>query len=320
MPIIASKYKAPFLMANRHMQTVFPTLFRKIRDVAYKRVRLKTPDNDFLDLDFSRRGKERVVLVVHGLEGNSSRKYVRGMVRAFNDAGFDAVAMNLRGCSGEANRTLRFYHSGDTEDLAGTVDYLRKLGCYKSCHIVGFSLGGNIVLKYVGESGKKITPFVKSAVTVSTPCDPNGASYELEKWHNYFYRRRFIRMLGEKMSEKERLFPGKVSTKGYDRIRSFRQFDQRYTVPMHGFRNAKDYWKKVNSKQYLKKITIPTLLINALDDPFLDKGSFPFKEARANRNFFLETPRNGGHVGFMTVFGRNYWHESRAVSFVFEHL
>lgn len=313
------EYAAPFLLRNRHMQTIYPSLFRKIRPAAYQRRRINTPDGDFLDLDFSEQGKDRVVLILHGLEGNASRKYVLGMVHIFNEAGFDTVSMNFRGCSGEPNKLLRFYHSGETDDLHTVIEYLRSLGKYKAIHLVGFSLGGNVTLKYIGERGSAILPEIRSAVAISVPCDLKGSSAELEKKHNTIYMQRFIRDLKEKLRLKQLQYPDGISLEGFQHIRTFRQFDDRYTGPMHGFRDAIDYWQQCSSLFVLHQISIPTLLINAKDDPFLSPACYPYEIARHSDTFFLETPFNGGHVGFVTFNEPYYWSEQRALAFFREH-
>ncbi|MGN7821605.1 YheT family hydrolase [Chitinophaga sp. 22536] len=313
------EYAAPFLLRNRHMQTIYPSLFRKVRPAAYQRRRITTPDGDFLDLDFSEQGADRVVVILHGLEGNASRKYVLGMVHIFNEAGFDTVSMNFRGCSGEPNKLLRFYHSGETDDLHTVIQYLVSLGKYKAVHLVGFSLGGNVTLKYIGERGSGILPVIRSAVAISVPVDLKGSSAELEKKHNIVYMQRFIRNLKEKLELKKQQYPDGISLEGFEQIRSFRQFDDRYTGPMHGFRNALEYWEQCSSLRVLQQISIPTLLVNAKDDPFLSPACYPYEIARQSDTFFLETPFNGGHVGFVTFNEPYYWSEQRALAFIREH-
>ncbi|WP_211324807.1 YheT family hydrolase [Chitinophaga skermanii] len=298
------------------MQTIYPTLFRRIDAAPYVRRRIDTPDGDFLDLDLSSRNNKKAVLILHGLEGNSTRKYVMGMVHMFNKGGYDTISMNFRGCSGEPNRAMRFYHSGDTGDIATVIDYIFSLQQYEQLHIVGFSLGGNVTLKYVGEQGKNIDPRIRSAVAISVPCDLMDSSVELEKPHNVIYMTRFIRNLEEKLRLKSALFPGKISLTGFKEIKTFRQFDDRYTAPIHGFNNALEYWEKSSSKQFLHQVSIPTLLVNALNDPFLGEGCFPFDAAEENPHFFLETPGNGGHVGFVTFSDPYYWTEKRAFDFI----
>ncbi|RPD40571.1 YheT family hydrolase [Chitinophaga barathri] len=318
MPVLPlPDYTAPVLLRNRHLLTIFPSLFRKIQPAQYTRTRIPTADNDFIDLDFSKTGSKKLVIILHGLEGNSKRQYVTGMVRIFNEGGYDTVSMNFRSCSGEVNKALRFYHSGETSDLETVITHVQK--DYEHLHLVGFSLGGSVTLKYIGEKGAAIPACIKSAVGISVPVDLKDSAYEMEKSHNSIYMKRFIRSLGEKLEEKARQFPEKISLEGYESIRSFREFDDQYTAPIHGYKDAEEYWAKNNARQFLHQISIPTLLINALDDPFLGKGSFPYEEAEANPNFHLETPATGGHVGFVTFSGKHYWSERRAFQFIHDH-
>ncbi|MBV8252733.1 MAG: alpha/beta fold hydrolase [Chitinophaga sp.] len=316
MPLVNhSDYEAPIFMRNRHLLTIYPTLFRKIAPAAYRRERIPTADNDFLDLDFSEKGNDKVVIILHGLEGDASRKYVLGMVHVFNAAGYDTVSMNFRGCSGEPNQALRFYHSGETGDLDIVVRYITSLKRYSSIHLVGFSLGGNVTLKYVGEQGDQINPLVRSAVAISVPCDLASSSLELAKGHNSIYMNRFIRSLGQKLKDKQLRYPEAIDLTDYHKIRNFRQFDDRYTAPMHGFKDAVTYWRECSSLHYLKNISIPALLINAQDDPFLSKECFPYDIAAAHPHLYLETPRTGGHVGFLGFKDPVYWSEKRALAF-----
>lgn len=320
MPLIQhSDYKAPFLFSNRHLLTIYPTLFRKVRRANYERVRISTADDDFLDLDFSHASSDRIVIILHGLEGSADRKYVLGMVHTFNSGGYDTVSLNFRGCSGEPNKNLRFYHSGETGDLAHVVEYLANTGRYRSIHIVGFSLGGNVTLKYLGEQGAKVHSLIHSAVAFSVPCDLKTSSQELEKRHNFIYMQRFIRHLGYKLELKAQRFPDMIRLDNYRDVKTFKQFDDLYTAPIHGFPDALTYWAACSSKPFLEKISVPTLLINALDDPFLSPECFPYEAAAQSRYFYLETPRYGGHVGFVTFGEQCYWSEKRAFAFINEH-
>lgn len=319
MPVLHnSDYQAPFLLQNRHMLTIYPSLFRSIKPVSYRRERIITPDNDFLDLDFSEQGNKSIVIILHGLEGNSTRKYVLGMVHIFNGAGFDTVSMNFRGCSGEPNRNLRFYHSGETGDLHAVIAHLVSLKKYTAIHLVGFSLGGNVTLKYLGERGNAVVGMIKSAVAISVPCDLKSGSAELEKRHNIIYMQRFIRDLGHKLRLKEQQFPGSIRLNNYSEVKSFRQFDDRYTAPMHGFKDALTYWEQCSSRPLLHNIRIPALIINAQDDPFLGKECYPYEIAADSPYVFLETPHQGGHVGFVRFGEEFYWSEKRALAFLQE--
>lgn len=285
----------------------------------YTRTRIPTKDNDFLDLDFSRVNSDKLVIILHGLEGDARRQYMTGMVHIFNEGGYDTVCMNFRGCSGEMNNALRFYHSGETGDLQTVVNHITASEQYKNVHLLGFSLGGNVTLKYIGEQGASIPGIIRSAVAISVPCDLKDSSVELEKKHNFIYMRRFIQSLGEKLEIKAQKYPENISLDKFAEIRNFKQFDDRYTAPIHGFKNAEEYWEASSSKKFLPDIRIPTLLINALDDPFLGKGSFPYKEAEQNPCFHLETPETGGHVGFVSFSGKHYWSERRAFQFIHDH-
>ena len=318
MPIVAdSTYRAPWLLSNGHLQTLFPHLLRRVRGVRYDRERIETPDKDFLDLDWVRTGSRRLAVVAHGLEGDSTRHYMLGMVRALAKRGWDVVAWNARGCSGEPNRSPRFTHSGATEDLQTVLSRVLDTDAYSELALLGFSLGGNLTLKYLGERARLLDPRIKAAVAFSVPCDLRSGSIQLAKPINQVYMRRFLATLHDKIRSLMKLMPGKVDDHGYKNMRSFKDFDDRYTAPLHGFKDAEDYWRQCSCKPYLKDIHIPTLLVNARNDPFLADPCYPVEEARQNSNVHLEMPRSGGHVGFVSFnHGGEYWSETRAGSFL----
>lgn len=318
MPIVsASSYRPSLLMQNGHLNTVFAAMFRKVEGVSYRRERLELPDGDFLDLDWSGRFQQgKLVLVIHGMEGNSHRAYVQGMLKAFNQQGWDGVALNLRGCSGEPNRLPRAYHMGVSDDVHLVLEHLLQAGHYREIVMVGFSLGGNIILKYLGEQGNALAPELKRAVVFSVPCHLPSAEAAIGRPENRLYVWRFLRTLNPKMIQKANLFPELINAE--DPLpSSLREFDERFTAPLHGFSHAEEYYATCGSYLVLDKITIPTLLVNAADDPFLSAACFPKELARQSDCLFLEIPRFGGHVGFVT-FGaeKMYWSERRAVDFV----
>lgn len=320
MPLLKnSGYRASLLFKNRHLNTIYPSLFRKITPVRNHRSRIGTPDKDFIDLDFTSKKSNKIVILLHGLEGSSKSKSIQGMVRIFDSAGYDTVSMNFRGCSGEPNNTLRSYHSGETEDLQIVINHVQSLKIYNAIHLVAFSLGGNVLLKYLGEKGTTISGDIHSAVALSVPCDLHDSSIELAKSENSIYMKRFIKELGTKMQIKSTQFPGLVDITDYKTVKTFKHFDERFTAPIHGFLSAEDYWEKSSSIGYLHKISIPTLLINALDDPFLGNKSYPYKEADQSKFLYLETPRYGGHVGFTQLGAAFYWSEKRALEFIKQH-
>ncbi len=320
MPIISkSDFKPNFLFRNKHISTVAPSMFRKVKGVDYERNRIVTPDGDFLDIDFSTVDSKTIVILTHGLEGNSERTYMRGMVKALNNAGWDAVALNLRGCSGESNNLYLSYHSGKTDDLELVVQHLLRNYKYEKIMLIGFSLGGNLTLKYIGEKGEEIHSNISRAVAISVPVDLRDSADQLSKSSNAIYMKRFLRMLKPKMIEKTQRFPKNgINKDDIVKMNNFYDFDNLYTAPAHGFSSAEDYWKKCSAKPFLSKIKIPTLLINALNDPFLGNLSYPVKEAENSKLFHLETPQYGGHVGFINSIKMKgeLWIEKRVIEFL----
>ncbi|KAA3609322.1 MAG: alpha/beta fold hydrolase [Calditrichaeota bacterium] len=310
-------YTPPFLLSNGHLLSIYPSLIRKLPKPDYKRERIATPDDDFIDIDWSRIGARRAVVISHGLEGDTNRSYVIGMVRALNKAGWDAAAWNFRGCSGETNRKLYFYHSGRWPDVHTVSQHVLGTGNYDQLALIGFSMGGNMSLMYLGQKEVPLDKRICGCVAFSVPCDLATSAVELAKWQNKIYMRRFLKMLHQKIKEKMKIFPGEIDDADFHKIKSFGDFDGRYVAPMWGFRDAADYWRQASSKPYLPHITTPTLLVNAKDDPFLSPECFPVKEAQLNPSFVLQSPRHGGHVGFVQFNNeKEYWSEKQAVAFL----
>jgi predicted alpha/beta-fold hydrolase len=312
-------YRPPRLLANGHLQTVYPTLFRRPGGISYRRERMETDDGDFIDLDWSASASpsRRVAIISHGLEGHTRRAYVLGMARALNRAGWDVLAWNQRGCSGEPNRTFRFYHNGVTDDLQRVIDHAKATGRYDEAALVGFSLGGNLTLLHLGQQGERIDPLVSRAVAISVPCDLAASADEIARWQNRLYLKRFLIDLHVKIRWKMERFPELIDDDGYDRIRDFHDFDDRYTAPVHGFRDAADYWARCSCKPHIPRIAVPTLIVNARNDPFLPPSCYPVAEAKANPMVTLLIPERGGHVGFVS-FNRQgcYWSEEVALRFL----
>jgi predicted alpha/beta-fold hydrolase len=320
MPLLTtSDYRPAALLANGHLQTIAASTMRRVPEVRYQRERLELPDGDFVDLDWSLASPVpagRLGIISHGLEGDSGRPYVRGMARALNQAGFDALAWNYRGCGGETNRLLRAYHLGDTDDLAAVIGHAVASRHYPELFLTGFSAGGNVTLKYLGENAARVPSQVKRAAVFSVPTDLKASSVHISRWQNRIYLRRFLNSLRDKMRVKEAHLPGQLDLSELDKLRDFPQFDERYTAPLHGFASADDYYAQSASGQYLGGIRIPTLLVNALNDPFLPASCFPREAALASLFFYLETPAEGGHVGFNEGGPSGaYYSERRAVDF-----
>jgi len=314
MPIVASEYNPPFLFKKGHFSTVYSGLYRKVKGVVQKRERITLSDDDFLDLDwsYSEAKTDKVVILLHGLEGHAQRPYILGSAKLFNDNGYDAISVNFRNCSETPNLKYRTYHSGATEDLHDVVQHATKLG-YSQVSVIGVSLGGNIALKYVGE--RDVPEEVKSVVAVSVPCSLYHSMLRLHKFENVLYAKRFLKHLIRSLRKKQAQFPNKISDKDIESIKTLKKFDDVYTSKAHGFKDALEYYEKCSSLKFLSGIKTPTLLINALNDSFLSPECFPIKEAKANNFLYLEMPKYGGHAGFYT---RNniYYNEQRALEFI----
>lgn len=296
------------------MQTIVPALFRRVPRVTSRRERIELPDGDFLDLDWATNGGGRLAILSHGLEANSDATYIQGMAGALQRRGWDVLAWNYRGCSGESNRLLKFYHSGASDDLDHVVRHALAVHPASQVDLVGFSLGGNMTLKYLGE--RTVNPLLHRAVAFSVPCDLACSSIRLSSPLNRrLYMRRFLVSLERKLEEKLPRFPDDIDLRGMERIRDFRGFDDRFTAPLHGFADAADYWARSSSRPFLSRIAIPALLVNAANDPFLGPGCFPREEAEASPHFHLEVPAHGGHCGFSNS-GRETWAEMRAAEFL----
>jgi predicted alpha/beta-fold hydrolase len=286
---------------------------RRVENVAFDRERISTLDNDFLDLDWLRKDNQRLVIISHGLEGNSRRAYITGMARALFSNGFDVLAWNFRGCSDDMNHQLRFYHSGATDDLQLVINHAIAKG-YRNVSLIGFSLGGNLTLKYLGEAPP--SDVVKRAVTFSVPLDLYNSCLKISKPGNYVYSRRFLKNLKAKVKRKAGQMEG-LDLEGIENIRTLVDFDNRYTAPLHGFRDALEYYHRCSALFFLKGITIPTLIVNAQNDPFLSDSCYPTDINKENPKVKFEAPSHGGHVGF-AQFNKNglYWSEERALAFL----
>jgi uncharacterized protein len=310
----ALKYTPPAFLFNGHLETIYPSLFRKV-SITYQRERITTPDDDFLDIDWLTGAYSKLIIISHGLEGNSSRPYVTGMARTFFGNGYDVLAWNYRGCGDEINKQLRFYHSGATDDLDVIIRHAVSKNKYLEINLIGFSLGGNLTLKYVGETYPS-SAFVKKAVTISVPMDLYTSCIQISKSSNWIYSQRFLKSLKKKIIGKSKLYP-ELDLKSLSKINSLLEFDDVYTAPLHGFKNAIDYYTRSSSIHFLGKVKVPTLIVSALNDPFLSKECFPSKEELNNPHISFETSARGGHCGF-SLFDQNgvYWSELRALSFI----
>ncbi|QIE60043.1 alpha/beta fold hydrolase [Rasiella rasia] len=316
MPIINSTYTAKGLFKNGHFSTIYSAKLRPVPKVVQQRERLELNDGDFIDIDWSFpiKPSSKVAILLHGLEGNAQRVYMQGQAKIFTEHGWNVAAMNHRGCSGEENRLYLSYNSGRTEDLAELIDYILEKNTYAEIALVGFSLGGNLVLKYLGER-QTIPKELKTGVSISAPLHLSGSLEQLIKLENFVYNHTFINDLKGKYKRKMSHFPEQMSTTEYKKVRTLLDFDNLYTAPAHGFNDAYDYYEKSSSLQFLPSITTKVLILNALNDSFLSEKCYPIDIASNSKNIFLESPRHGGHVGFH-INNKVYYSEKRTLEFI----
>lgn len=296
-------YNPGLFLKNGHINTIFTSLFKPSIPPRFKRITVNTPDGDFLDLDCVIKGNKRLTILCHGLEGSSKSKYIERTASLLHHQGYDICAMNYRGCSGKMNNTLTFYHSGFTEDLNLVIDQFN--ANYDCINLIGFSLGGNLILKYLGEDRFIKSDKIKTGIAVSVPLDLHTSSLELLKAQNILYTRRFINSLSEKLKLKKLQFPDLIDLRPLKQIKNLMEFDDAYTAPMHGFEGAIDYYKKCSSRYFINNIQIPFHIINAKDDPFLSEDCYPEIKISKGNTYYTDY---GGHVGFFKK-GDYCWEE-----------
>lgn len=318
MPLVktSSYQKAPFFLKNGHWETVYPAIFRRVWGIRYQRERLTLSDGDFVDLDWIRPNKKKLVILVHGLEGNSEKHYMKGMAKVFKNNDWGVLAFNCRSCSGEMNRKLRLYNHGEIGDLGEVVEHALRKNDYQSIVLVGFSMGGSMVLKYVGVNAGQLPKSIKKAVAFSAPVDLKKSIAKLDDPAIAFYRNRFFSKLEPKMRIKAQQFPGVLDIENLNKIEKWEDFDNYFSAPVNGYRDAQDFYYQASAINYMSTISIPTLLVNALNDPILTPESFPYKQFEDHPYVYLETPELGGHVGFSLWLQPYAWSEHRTMEFV----
>lgn len=317
MPVITGNYVPPGIFKSADVSTIYSATLRKVELPVYERERIELSDGDFLDLDWSfpkKKDQDKVVILLHGLAGNSERPYMKGMARAFNLQNWTVVSMNFRGCSEELNRYFHSYHAGATDDLAEVITHILSLKKYSKIALAGFSLGGNMVLKYLGEN-RSIPDEIVGAATVSVPCNLEASLGAITRMRNFVYSKRFELSLKQHLFNRARKFPDHISKRKISACSSLRDIDELYTSRAHGYKNASDYYEKASSIGFLSNIKTPALLISAENDSFLSPECYPYKIAEESQFLFLEVPPYGGHVGFVTS-SSIYYHEKRSVDFI----
>jgi predicted alpha/beta-fold hydrolase len=311
-------WRPPWWCRHRHLQTIWGPLFRRPR-VAFRRERFTTRDGDFVDLDrIDGPAAAPILLLLHGLEGSSRSHYVGGMARLAQARGWRVVVLNFRGCSGEQNALPRLYHAGETGDLDDVVEALVRREPTARIVGAGVSLGGNVLLKWLGERGDAAPAPIVAAVGISVPFDLAACAGALDVgFERRVYTRNFLRTFRAKVRDKARRYPGFVDVEAACRARTFREYDRAVTAPLHGFADEVDYWTRASCRPWLTKIRRPALLINALDDPFVPSASLPDVAALPEGVRAEFVPR-GGHVGFVDGWPWRVgsWAERRAVEFL----
>jgi predicted alpha/beta-fold hydrolase len=296
------------------LQTLYAALLAPCPRVTYRRERWDTPDRDFIDLDWIDQSGDKprihasgsvpdcnarpLVVLFHGLEGCSTSHYARALMAHVRDIGWGGVVVHFRGCGGEPNRLRRAYHSGDSDEIDWILRRLRRQRS-EAPYVVGVSLGGNALLKWLGERGAEATSLASAAVAVSAPVDLMSAGNALGRGFNRVYTRAFLRTLARKSLAKLEQHPGLYEARRVRRSRTLREFDDVVTAPLHGFRDTDDYWTRASSKPWLRRIAVRTLLLNARNDPFLPFAALPSGDD-VSRAVTLEFPPAGGHVGFVS--------------------
>jgi predicted alpha/beta-fold hydrolase len=300
MPLVESRYRAPRWLPGPHAQTIVAAKLVPRPRLAYRRERWDTPDGDFIDVDFALpeppSDAAPVLVLFHGLEGCSRSHYALAVMGAAADRGWRGVVPHFRSCSGEPNRLPRAYHSGDSDEGDWILRAVAKRFPAAPLYAVGVSLGGNMLAKWLGER-EEDARFVTAAASIGSPLDLAAGGAALHRGFNRVYERMFLATLKPKALAKARRFPGTARAEGIARARSLREFDDAYTAPVHGFRDADDYWKRASGKPWLRAVKVPHLVLNARNDPFVPAASLP-GEREVSRFVHLEQPDSGGHVGF----------------------
>jgi predicted alpha/beta-fold hydrolase len=318
------RYRAPVWLPGSNLQTLYPALLAPRPHVSYRRERWDTPDGDFIDLDWTENpdsglriaDRERPLLVLfHGLEGNSNSQYARGLMHAATQRGWTGVVVHFRGCSGELNRLPRAYHSGDSAEINWILRRLRAQHIGGPLFAVGISLGGNALLKWLGEQGDAARHVVERAAAVSAPVDLHAAGNALEQGFNMIYTKNFLATMKRKSLAKLLVHPGIFDAAALHATRTLREFDDLVTAPLHGYAGVDDYYTRASSKPHLASITVPTLLLNARNDPFLPAAALP-ESHMLSAAVTAAFPEEGGHVGFADERGTLSWLPRTVLEFV----
>jgi predicted alpha/beta-fold hydrolase len=330
----SAPYVAPAWLPGGHLQTLYAALLAPHPRASYRRERWETPDGDFVDADWfvhpsavsgqrsgvSTSDRKPLLVLFHGLEGCSTSHYAHAFMSHACEIGWDGVVVHFRGCSGEANRLPRAYHSGDSAEIGWMLRRLRQAHPARTIYAVGVSLGGNALLKWLGEQSDAAAVIVQRAAAVSAPLDLMIAGDALGRGFNRVYTTAFLSSLRRKSLQKLAVHPGLYDAARVRSARTLRAFDNIVTAPLHGFRDTDDYWTRASSKPWLSRIAVPTLIVNARNDPFMPERALP-SQTEVSSVVTLEFPREGGHVGFVSgrFPGHLEWLPRRTAAFFGHH-
>ncbi|WP_161597716.1 hydrolase [Fluviispira multicolorata] len=317
---LQASFRAAWWLKNQHLQTLYPVIFPFNKKIVLKRETIILADGDFIEVDWTanKSDDKPLILLLHGLEGSSKSSYIkRTMYEVFKN-GFRAVCMNFRGCSGRQNKSKRAYHAGETEDLNFYINYLLQNEKIKSpIFIVGFSLGGNVLLKWLSENSNNI--FISGAIAISVPFELEILANKMNRGFSKFYQWWLLKSLKNNLLKNDRYKDFNLSKEEIILVKTFWEFDDKITARIHGFLNAIDYYKKSSSRQYLSQIAHKTLIIHSKDDPFMSELCIP-QDNELSKTTQLELTEQGGHVGFISgnyPFIPMYWLEKRIINFCF---
>lgn len=316
-------FKPAWWARNNHIQTLYPVFFPKKLNLTLNRENLELPDGDFIQIDWTENKEEKkpIIILLHGLEGSSSSTYIQRLMKKATENNYRAVCMHFRGCGGVPNKFERAYHAGETEDLNYFIHYVtEKLGNSQKIFIAGFSLGGNVLLKWLGENPSN--KIIHSAVAASVPFELANSADTMNKGFSKIYQWWLLKSLKDSFLKKSNSIGVKVDKAEIERLKNFWEFDDKVTAKIHGFQNVNEYYSKSSSRQFLQKITTPTLIIHAKDDPFMSPSCIPNKDELSSSILFDLTEK-GGHIGFISgsiPFVPKYWLEDRILSFFNEFL
>ena len=295
-----------------------PFLKDKSAPDLYTRERIELEDGDFLDLDWIRNQSRRLLILSHGIEGNSQSYYVKRAAVYFSKRGWDILAWNFRSCGKELNRTPKLYHIGDTEDLGRVIELAISKDQHNNIVLIGYSMGGSMILKYLGEKTRPMV--IKGAITFSVPCNFMDSLCQSEKLTNQLYVRKILSKLKRKLITKLSILPGGLMTEEIEKVKSIREFNEKVILPLYGYSSVASYAEIASCDRYLSTIKVPAFIGNARNDPLLGKDSYPIEVAKNNGLIHLEIPAIGGHLGFTSTRKKPNWMEHKAEAFLEEFI